>query len=257
MELYPGREDQRSARRSRTASTTTSTSRDGVELSEADFPAIEERMRAHVKAAEPFVREDVPVARRPRALRGRGPGLQGRADRRPRRATSGVETVSLYTNGPFTDLCRGPHAPSTATVKAFALQSVAGAYWRGDSTRPMLTRIYGTAFFSKEDLDDAPRAARAGARARPPPPRPRARPLPLLRALARAAAFWTPHGTTLWNTLRELWRSEMTARARLHARSRRRSSTTPSCGRRPATGTSTATTCSSPTTTSARWASSR
>jgi len=63
-----------------------------------------------------------------------------------------VQTVSLYTNGAFTDLCLGPHAPSTATVKAFALQSVAGAYWRGDSTRPMLTRIYGTAFLSKEDL---------------------------------------------------------------------------------------------------------
>ena len=60
-----------------------------------------------------------------------------------------METVSLYTNGPFTDLCRGPHAPSTAAFAAFALQSVAGAYWRGDSTRPMLTRIYGTAFLSK------------------------------------------------------------------------------------------------------------
>jgi len=52
-----------------------------------------------------------------------------------------LETVSLYTNGPFTDLCRGPHAPSTKSVGAFKLTSVAGAYWRGDSTRTMLTRI--------------------------------------------------------------------------------------------------------------------
>ena len=59
----------------------------------------------------------------------------------------GVETVSLYTNGPFTDLCRGPHAPSTKRIGAFKLQSVAGAYWRGDASRQMLTRIYGTAFF--------------------------------------------------------------------------------------------------------------
>ena len=59
-----------------------------------------------------------------------------------------LETVSLYTNGPFTDLCRGPHAPSTKRIKAFKLQSVAGAYWRGDSNRQMLTRVYGTAFFS-------------------------------------------------------------------------------------------------------------
>ena len=63
-----------------------------------------------------------------------------------------LKTVSLYTNGPFTDLCRGPHAPSTTSVGAFKLQSVAGAYWRGDSTRTMLTRIYGTAFFSKAEL---------------------------------------------------------------------------------------------------------
>ena len=89
----------------------------------------------------------------------------------------GVETVSLYRNGPFTDLCRGPHAPSTGRIRAFKLNSLAGAYWRGDETRQMLTRIYGTAFHSQKELDRAPRAARAGARERPPPARPRARPL--------------------------------------------------------------------------------
>ncbi len=57
-----------------------------------------------------------------------------------------MKTVSLYTNGDFTDLCRGPHGPSTKRIKAFKLQSVAGAYWRGDSNRQMLTRVYGTAF---------------------------------------------------------------------------------------------------------------
>ena len=62
----------------------------------------------------------------------------------------GVETVSLYRNGPFTDLCRGPHAPSTGRIKAFKLNSIAGAYWRGDENRQMLTRIYGTAFFIAE-----------------------------------------------------------------------------------------------------------
>ncbi len=62
--------------------------------------------------------------------------------------------MSLYTNGPFTDLCRGPHAPSTKRIKAFKLQSVAGAYWRGDASKPMLTRVYGTAFFSKKDLEE-------------------------------------------------------------------------------------------------------
>ena len=56
-----------------------------------------------------------------------------------------MDTVSLYTNGPFTDLCRGPHGPGTKRIKAFKLTSVAGAYWRGDADRQMLTRVYGTA----------------------------------------------------------------------------------------------------------------
>ena len=131
---------------------------EGTVVSEADFPAIEERMRAHVKAAEPFERRDVVPGAGARAVRRRAPGLQGRADRRPRARprdpTARWRRVSLYTNGPFTDLCRGPHAPSTKSVGAFKLQSVAGAYWRGDSTRTMLTRIYGTAFFSKAELEE-------------------------------------------------------------------------------------------------------
>ncbi|WP_045222219.1 threonine--tRNA ligase [Desulfonatronum thioautotrophicum] len=61
-------------------------------------------------------------------------------------------TVSLYEHGGFTDLCRGPHVPSTGYIKAFKLTSVAGAYWRGDESRPMLQRIYGTAFASQKDL---------------------------------------------------------------------------------------------------------
>jgi len=62
------------------------------------------------------------------------------------------DTVSLYNQGAFTDLCRGPHVPSTGKIKAFKLLSVAGAYWRGDEKRPMLQRIYGTAFASEADL---------------------------------------------------------------------------------------------------------
>ena len=62
------------------------------------------------------------------------------------------ETLSLYAQGDFTDLCRGPHVPNTSHLKAFKLQSVAGAYWRGDSDKAMLTRIYGTAFADKKQL---------------------------------------------------------------------------------------------------------
>lgn len=63
-------------------------------------------------------------------------------------------TISFYRQGDFTDLCRGPHLPSTGRLKAYKLMSIAGAYWRGDSSREMLQRIYGTAFASKQELDD-------------------------------------------------------------------------------------------------------
>src|ERR687883_439841 len=61
--------------------------------------------------------------------------------------------ISLYTQGAFTDLCRGPHLQNSKPIKAIKLTGLAGAYWRGDSTKPQLTRIYGTAFYKQEDLD--------------------------------------------------------------------------------------------------------
>src|SRR5881409_2540457 len=61
-------------------------------------------------------------------------------------------TISLYTQGDFTDLCRGPHLQNSKPIKAVRLTGLAGAYWRGDSSKPQLTRIYGTAFYSKDDL---------------------------------------------------------------------------------------------------------
>ncbi len=175
----------------------------GVVVSDADFPAIESRMREHVKAGEPFVREDVGVVAARERFVGLGEDykveliddLVAAAD-----PDDPLEMVSLYTNGPFTDLCRGPHAPSTKTIKAFKLQSVAGAYWRGDSTRTMLTRIYGTAFFSKEELaEHLERLEQARARDH----RKLGRELGLFHfnEYSPGSAFWLPRGTTLWNTL--------------------------------------------------------
>src|SRR2546421_8893347 len=125
---------------------------DGVTVSDADFEEIEHRMREHIAADEEFVREDVPAGEALERFIREGQDYKVELiedlvrDQR-------VETVSLYTNGPFTDLCRGPHAVSTGKIKAFKLQSVAGAYWRGDAARQMLTRIYGTAFGSQEELE--------------------------------------------------------------------------------------------------------
>ena len=108
-------------------------------------------MREHVKADEEFVREDVTAGPRSSASR-RGPGLQGRADRGPRRQERRRHASRSTPTARSPTSAAGPHAPATERIKAFKLQSVAGAYWRGDATRTMLTRIYGTAFFSKDEL---------------------------------------------------------------------------------------------------------
>jgi threonyl-tRNA synthetase len=175
---------------------------DGVSLSDADFERIEAEMRRHVKADEPFVREEVTVAE---ALdRYRAQGQDYKVELIEDLVTSqGVETVSLYTNGPFTDLCRGPHAPSTKRVKAFKLLSVAGAYWRGDAKRTMLTRVYGTAFHDKAALEaHLERVEQARARDH----RKLGRELDLFRfsEVSPGSAFWLPKGTTIFNQLVDL-----------------------------------------------------
>jgi threonyl-tRNA synthetase len=192
----------------------------GTSVSEQDFPRIEERMRAHVKAAEPFERRDVSVAEaRERFV----------ADEQDYKVeliddlvaagdpAAPLESVSLYTNGPFTDLCRGPHAPSTKTIGAFRLQSVAGAYWRGDSSRTMLTRIYGTAFFTKAALDEHLERLEQ-ARARDHRKLGRELDLFMFSELSPGSPFWKPAGMTIWNELTDLWRRENRARGYLEVK---------------------------------------
>ncbi len=176
----------------------------GATISEADFPAIEAKMRAHVKAAERFERADVsPAQARERFAAERQDYKVELIDDLVRDADEGgdrIQTVSLYTNGPFTDLCRGPHAPSTKSVGALKLLSVAGAYWRGDSKRTMLTRIYGTAFFSKAQLEEhLERIERAKERDH----RKLGKELGLFMFsdVSPGAAFWLPSGTAMWNAL--------------------------------------------------------
>src|ERR1700754_214743 len=125
----------------------------GVTINEDDFAKIEAQMRKHVKAAEPFERSEVTAGEAiERYLREDQPYKVELIEDLVK--NQGVETVGIYTNGAFRDLCRGPHAPDTSRAKAFKLTSVAGAYWRGDASRQMLTRIYGTAFSSKAELDE-------------------------------------------------------------------------------------------------------
>ncbi len=120
-----------------------------------DLPRIEARMREIIDADQPFRREEVP----------RAAALERFADQPFKREiveslqeeegeVGAGETVTVYRNGDWADLCLGPHVPSTGRLGVFKLMSLAGAYWRGDESRPQLQRVYGTAWATKEELDD-------------------------------------------------------------------------------------------------------
>ncbi|MRR13409.1 TGS domain-containing protein, partial [bacterium] len=111
-----------------------------------DLGAIEERMRAIIAEEQTFKRDESDKLAARDVFDGQPYKLE-LIDELPE-----GEILSTYSQGSFTDLCRGPHIPHTGWIKAFKLMKVAGAYWRGDSSRPMLQRIYGTAWFSEKDL---------------------------------------------------------------------------------------------------------
>jgi len=115
------------------------------------------------------------------------------------------EVISTYTDGPFTDLCRGPHVADTSYFKHFKLLNTAGAYWRGDEKRQMLQRIYATAWFKKEDLD-AYLHRLEEAKKRDHRRLAKELDLVLFHPFAPGAAFWTERGTTIYNTLTEFVR---------------------------------------------------
>jgi threonyl-tRNA synthetase len=114
-----------------------------------DLVAIEKRMAELSKKDEPVIRTVMPRDEAVKFFKDQGEHYKAEI-------ISSIpqgEDVSLYAEGKFTDLCRGPHVPSTGKLKVFKLLSVAGAYWRGDSKNEMLQRIYGTAWLKKEDQD--------------------------------------------------------------------------------------------------------
>jgi len=118
-------------------------------LTEEDLPKIEQEIEKIIKEDFPFVRSEMT---KPEAEKYFGE----RGERFKQEIIQGIPDakVSLYTDGDFVDLCEGPHLGSTGEIKAIKLTSVAGAYWRGSEKNPMLTRIYGTAFFDKKTLDE-------------------------------------------------------------------------------------------------------
>ena len=117
-------------------------------ISDAELPRIEEEMRKLAGAAAPFTRRELSREAAAAQFAGQPFKLELLTE------LPAAEAASTYTNGEFTDMCRGPHIPDTGRLKAFRLLSVAGAYWRGDEKNPMLTRIYGTAFATQKQLDE-------------------------------------------------------------------------------------------------------
>jgi threonyl-tRNA synthetase len=119
--------------------------------------------------------------------------------------------ISLYTQGDFTDLCRGPHLQDSRPIKAVKLTGIAGAYWRGDERNAQLTRIYGTAFYSRDDLDAYLRRLEDARR------RDHRKLGPQLdlfhfEDVSPGAALWHPKGMVLWNALEDLRREQNAAR---------------------------------------------
>src|SRR6185312_1753409 len=161
-----------------------------------DLPAIEAEMHKIAKESLPLSRS---VKSRDDAVKFfRGIGEDYKAE--IIEAIPSNEELSLYSQGEFTDLCRGPHVPSTGKLKAFKLMKAAGAYWRGDSRTEMLQRIYGTAWADKKQLDEyLLRIEEAEKRDH----RKIGRELDLfhLQEEAPGAVFWHPHGWTVFQQL--------------------------------------------------------
>ena len=120
---------------------------EGYNISEEDFPKIEEEMKKIIDQDITIIRKEISKAQAKEIFKDQPYKLELLDD-------IGDDEVSVYIQGDFIDLCRGPHLPSTGYVKHFKLLSVSGAYWRGDEKNKMLQRIYGTAFAKKKDLDD-------------------------------------------------------------------------------------------------------
>src|SRR2546430_1556949 len=168
-----------------------------------DLEKIEKLMHEIAEENHPFVRGEM---KRTDAIR----EFREKHDTFKLELAEGIpdDTVSTYTHSFFTDLCRGPHVPRTRVLKSFKLLSVAGAYWRGDSNRPMLQRIYGTAFASKDRLKEhLARIEEAKKRDH----RKLGHDLDLFSVHEEAGGgliFWHPHGAAMRRVIEDFWKDE-------------------------------------------------
>ena len=173
-------------------------------LTPGDLEAIEDRMRASVKADHAFVRKEVPFAEGRALEEAKGQTFKVEIlddlARKAEESSTPLPPTTFYEHGPFADLCKGPHVESTGHIGPFKLLAVAGAYWRGDEKRPMLQRIYGTVWESKAELDlFLERREEAKKRDH----RKLGVQLDLFsfHDVSPGSAFWHPKGQRIWRTL--------------------------------------------------------
>ena len=169
-------------------------------ISEDDFPQIEAEMKKIVKAKLPIRRREVSKAE---ALE----FYQDEPYKREMIQELEDGRISFYSQGEFTDLCRGPHVPHTGFVKAFKLMKVSGAYWRADQRKAQLQRIYGTAYFNKKDLK-AYLNFLEEAKKRNHRKIGEAQELFSFHDEAPGMPFFHPKGMVMWNLLLDFWREE-------------------------------------------------
>ncbi len=173
-------------------------------LTPDDLESIEARMRESVAADHAFVRKEIPLADARSVAEGQGQAYKVEIldDLAARAEAAGEPTpiTSFYEHGPFSDLCKGPHVPSTGKIGPFKLLSVAGAYWRGDEKRPLLQRVYGTVWGSQEDLDQY-LWRRAEAKKRDHRRLGVQLDLYSFHDVSPGSAFWHPKGQRIWRTL--------------------------------------------------------
>jgi threonyl-tRNA synthetase len=180
---------------------------DGEKISPEDFPAIEAEMARLAKEGHAFERcisDDTSSE-----IYARYRAIDGGHNKFKAELVDGIrergEPLTFYKHGEFVDLCRGPHVQDTSWLKATKLTKVAGAYWRADASREQLVRVYGTAFFSKSDLDDYLKAIEE-AKKRDHRVLGEQLNLFIFNEDAPGFPFFLPNGATLWNTLADYMR---------------------------------------------------
>jgi threonyl-tRNA synthetase len=180
-------------------------------ISDGDLPKIEEEVERELKEGREWSREEISRAEARRRFEAEGEPYKVEL------VDTAEGTISLYTQGDFTDLCRGPHLQNSKPIKAFKLTSLAGAYWRGDEHNTQLTRIYGTAFYSQADLDTyLERLELARARDH----RKLGVQLDLfhLEEISPGSPFWHPRGMVIFNELEAMRRRENARRGYLEVK---------------------------------------